>query len=259
MKILVVGTGYIGKNFATYAQNAPRYPFDSVDTTDSREEWKRKNFEGYDSVIFAAGVAHRKQTAKNAALYFEVNRDLAVAVAQKAKNANVPQFIYLSSMAVYGKKEGEISAHTKPNPRHNDNYGTSKYEAENALKNLENGSFKVAIIRPPMVYGKDCPGKFAQLKSIANFLRITPDNNNKRSMIYIDNLSEFLCAVTATGKHGIFCPQDPDYHNTAHLIKEIRRQNGKKTTIIGAARLLRLCMAIFPPARTAFGSLYYRK
>jgi UDP-glucose 4-epimerase len=204
-------------------------------------------------VLFAAGIAHRKQ--KNPDLYFAVNRDLAVAVAEKAKKSGVPQYIYLSSMSVYGKKEGEISANTKPIPRHNDYYGTSKLQAEDALKNLADSEFAVALVRPPMVYGENCPGKYRQLVKIANFLPLVPCNKNKRSVIYIERLSEFLCAVVKNRSQGIFCPSE--YVSTSQLIALIRRQNGKKTVIFGAAFLIRLCMAVFPPVKVAFSSLYY--
>lgn len=255
MRVMVVGSGYIGKNFATYAATREF----SVDMVDSREGWVQKDFAGYDSVIFAAGISHRKQTVENKHLYFAVNRDLALAVAEKAKKAKVRQFVYLSSMAVYGKKEGEISANTKTVPRNNDYYGASKLQAENALKNLQGSEFTVARIRPPMVYGENCSGKYAQLFKIANRLPIVPNNNNKRSMIYIDNLSEFLCKVIVCHAGGVFCPQNKKYGNTAELIKQIRRQHGKKTVIFGACVLLRLFMAILPPVKTAYGSLYYSK
>ncbi|MCL2577900.1 MAG: NAD-dependent epimerase/dehydratase family protein [Defluviitaleaceae bacterium] len=254
MKILVVGAGYIGKNFAEYASQ--RF---TIDTTDSREGWKEKKFENYSAVIFAAGIAHRKQTKENAQSYFAVNRDLAVAVAEKAKHAKVPQFIYLSSMAVFGKKEGEISAHTKPNPRHNDNYGTSKFDAENALTNLQNTDFKVAIIRPPMVYGENCPGKYRQLVKIATYMPLIPCNKNKRSVIYIDNLSEFLCTVISNRASGIFHPQNDEHVSTSDLIVQIRRENGKNTRTFSAGLLLHLCGVIFPPVKTAFSTLYYSK
>ena len=193
MKVLVVGKGsYIAKSFRAYATETHSSKKDyniSVDLADSYEEWKMVDFSQYETVIFAAGIAHRKQKKSNAHLYFSVNHDLALDVAKKAKAEKVPQFVYLSSMAVYGKKEGEISAHTIPEARHNDYYGASKLQAENALKNIEDQDFAVAIVRPPMVYGAGCPGRFGQLVKIAMHMPIVFDNNNKRSIIYIDNLS----------------------------------------------------------------------
>lgn len=244
MKVLVVGGGYIGSNFAGYAR---RRGF-AVDVVDSREGWKAASFQGYDAVLFAAGIAHRRQTKGNRQLYFQVNRDLALAVQAKAELANVGLFVYLSSMAVYGQRSGEITPHTKPAPKHNDYYGLSKFEAEAAMP-------AAAIIRPPMVYGPGCPGKFASLVRLAKILPVVPDSNNRRSMIYIDNLCEFLCMVIKDGKPGIFCPQNKEYVNTAQLVKLIRATMGKKTFLVSFP--MGWLIKIVPPIKAAFGSLYY--
>jgi len=254
-KILIIGSGgYVGENFKKFAEKKF-----ITNIVDSFTEWQREDFTGYDSIIFAAGIAHQKQSNKNKHLYFAVNRDLAIKVAAKAKQSNVRQFIYLSSMAVYGKKEGEITQHTKPNPRHNDYYGESKYEAEILLKKLESESFKITIIRPPMVYGKNCPGKFAALLKISKWLPVVPDNGNKRSMIYINNLSRFLCNIVSKQKVGVFCPQDKNYKNTAELIKKLRGKMGKKTIVLkNLGFVVNLFMFFCPPIKTAYGSLYYK-
>ncbi|MCL2841302.1 MAG: NAD-dependent epimerase/dehydratase family protein [Defluviitaleaceae bacterium] len=263
MNVLIVGAkGYIGESLALYAKN--HYPM-NTHIVDSFKGWKKVSFEGYDSVIFAAGIAHRKQTLKNAALYFAVNRDLACAVAKKAKLAKVPQFIYLSSMAVFGKKEGEISEHTKPNPRNNDYYGKSKFQAERKLQKLENSAFAVAIVRPPMVYsayGTYCPGKFAQLTQIAKLSPMVLENHNKRSILYINNLSEFLCTIIRLRAKGIFHPQNAEHTSTANLIQLLRRKMGKKTILLKIngsyfLQMFKMAMVIIPPLQTAFGSLYY--
>ncbi|MCL2356736.1 MAG: NAD-dependent epimerase/dehydratase family protein [Defluviitaleaceae bacterium] len=254
MNVLIVGKGgYIGERLAAFLKGNKIF---SVHVADSYDEWKSHNFENYCAVIFAAGIAHRKQKKSNRNEYFAVNRDLAVAVAEKAKNAGVAQFVYLSSLAVYGKKEGEINAHTKPNPRHNDYYGTSKFHAENMLKNLQNDAFKVAIVRPPMVYGPDCPGKYRTLEKFAKFFPLVPNNRNKRSIIYIDNLCAFLCALILLRSEGEFCPQNNEYANTAELIKKIRAESGKKTRLFNARPLIS-ALSVLPVVKTAFGTLYY--
>ncbi|MCL1863416.1 MAG: NAD-dependent epimerase/dehydratase family protein [Defluviitaleaceae bacterium] len=250
MKVLVIGkNGYIAKSFAEYASCGF-----SIDIVDSYEEWKSAPFEGYDTVLFAAGIAHRRQT--NQKLYYEVNCDLAVSIAKKAKLAKVPHFIYLSSMAVYGKKEGKISANTIAQPTHNDYYGQSKFKAENALKNLLDDNFSLAIIRPPMVYGENCPGKYATLEKISKFLWVVPNNNNKRSILYINNLSMFLCMVITRRETGILCPHDKEYANTAELVKKIRQNIGKNTHVINAGILIKI-LSVLPAVKTAFSSLYY--
>src|SRR5699024_2819593 len=152
--------------------------------------WKEKDFSMYDVVVHVAGIAHRKETKENAQLYYEINRDLAYDVAQKSKTESVKQFIFLSSMSVYGLEEGVIDGRTPLHPK--SNYGKSKLEAENLIQPLENKNFKVAIIRPPMIYGKDCKGNYQRLAKIAKKVPVFPKIDNKRSMIYIDNLSEFI-------------------------------------------------------------------
>jgi len=260
VRVLVVGAaGYIGEKFAEYTRGAADEML--VDIVDSYRGWKKVDFAPYDSVLFAAGIAHRKQNLVNKPLYFKVNRDLAVKVAKKAKDAKVPQFIYLSSMAVYGKKEGKISEHSKPMPRHNDYYGQSKLQAEQELKTLAKGSdFGLAIIRPPMVYGAGCPGRFQTLKKLSKFFPIVPDNRNKRSMIYINKLSEFLCMVIKQKKEGVFCPQDEKYVSTAALIRQFRRENGKATLVLPCLGwLVNLGKKICPALSTAYGTLVYER
>jgi len=254
MKVLIVGTGgYIGEQFAVYASKKF-----IVDKTDSYNGWRSCNFANYDAVMFAAGIAHRKQTKKNSSLYFAINRDLAIEVAQKAKNSNVPLFVYLSSMAVFGKKEGKITANTKPLPAHNDYYGQSKRQAELELVSLQTETFKTAIVRPPMVYGENCPGKYRLLEKLAKFLPFVPCNNNKRSVIHVDNLSEFLCKIIAGTNNGVFFhPQDPQYTSTSAMVAEIRRKSGKSTTVFKAGALIRFAAAMLPFVKTAYGTLYY--
>ena len=248
MRVLVVGRGYIGRRFSEYS---------GCCIVDSYNEWVSHKFEGYDSVIFAAGIAHRKETAENKNLYFEVNRDLAVRVAEKAKNCGVSQFIYLSSMAIYGIVKGEIPTDLKPHGGHT-SYSRSKHQAEALLENLADENFKVALVRPPMVYGSGCPGKFFLLLKLAKFMPAVPDTKNLRSMIYIDNLCEFLCGLVTKNIGGNFCPQNGEYVNTANLIKLIRRRMGRGTVVLP-------CLGIFVKwlsplngaLQTAFGSLIY--
>src|SRR5699024_10434376 len=118
--------------------------------------WKEKDFSTYDVVVHVAGIAHVSTDPKMEELYYQVNRDLTIDVAKKAKDEGAKQFIFLSSIIVYGDQPSEsgiIDQDTIPNP---DNfYGKSKLEAEEGIKNMECGDFKIVILRPPMIYGKD--------------------------------------------------------------------------------------------------------
>jgi len=254
-KILVIGkNSYIGNHFVQFAK---KHKF-TVDVIDSHDECRTKQFSGYDSVLFVAGVAHQKQTAANKDSYFKINRDLATTAAQKAKHDGVKQFVYISSMAVYGLKEGVVNAETPLAPGADDYYGQSKLQAELNILAISDDDFHCVAVRPPMVFGPNCPGKFKDLLEVSKKLRIVPDTKNKRSMIYIDNLCGALLTLIKQNAEGIYCPHNAKYINTAEMIKEIRDLVGLKTSLVSAAGgVTKAIGKLSPIIQTAFGSLYY--
>src|SRR5699024_2191706 len=158
-KILITGkNSYIGRSFIEYCKkNEIDFEIDELDVRG--EEWKSYDFTSYDSVFHVAGIAHNSSDPKLEDLYYKVNRDLTVEIAKKAKQSDVPQFIFMSSMIVFGNHPNgktRITQDTEPNP---DNfYGDSKLQAEKGLKELESDNFKVVVLRPPMIYGKNSKG-----------------------------------------------------------------------------------------------------
>lgn len=256
-RILITGAGsYIGTSFDRYLKEKypGQYEVDTVDMVDG--SWRKKSFSGYDSVFHVAGIAHRKETEKNAELYYKVNRDLAADCAAKAKNDGVKQFVFLSSMSVYGLNSGYIGSATLPNPK--TNYGKSKLQAEIALKKSEAADFAVAVLRPPMIYGKGCRGNYNTLKKIALKSPFFPNIDNKRSMLYIENLCRFVRALIDNRDRGLFFPQNKEYVNTTRLAELICKYNGKKfrpTVIFNPA--LYLLRKVAGSAEKAFGDLVY--
>lgn len=253
-RILITGAGsYIGGSLLHYLQQWPDdYHVKAVTMQD--RAWKNEDFSQYDVVFHAAGIAHRKETADNAHLYYEVNRDLAIAVAEKAKKQGVRQFVFLSSISIYGLDTGIITPETIPAPV--THYGRSKLEAEELLKKLADSSFKLTIIRPPMVYGRNCKGNFQKLVRLVENCPIFPKCDNQRSMLFIDNLCEFARGCIDNNLAGIFCPQNKEYVSTDELIDLIAKEKDKKVII---SELLGLIIKPFTyrirPLRKAFGSL----
>ena len=188
--ILILGkNGYIASALKKWlGKYKDLYQTDTLSVRD--EKWKDVDFSRYDTVCCLIGLAHQKETQKNAEMYFEVNFRLVLEVANKAKNDGVGQFILLSSMSVYGDHQGAITEETILCP--NTNYGKSKLLAEKAISKIENEKFKIVIIRPPMVYGKGCKGNYNRLANISKQIPVFPEIDNLRSMIYIDNLCEFI-------------------------------------------------------------------
>ncbi len=270
-KILITGANsYIGTSVEKYLAKWPdHYKVDTIDM--EKVDWKEKDFSIYDTVFHVAGIAHSddgKPTPEKKELYKKVNTELTIETAKKAKESGVKQFIFMSSSIVYGKapkigKTRIITAETKPSP---DNcYGESKLKAEEGLKKLEketeNGQgFKVVILRPPMIYGKNSKGNYPLLSKLAKKTRLFPRVNSKRSMLYVENLAEFIRLMIENEERGTFCPQNKEYVNTSELVKMVRTVHGKKTGLIkGFTWALKLLGVFTHKVSKAFGSSYYEK
>lgn len=225
-RILITGkNSYIGTSLANWLVREPdKYYIDTVSTRDNA--WKKKDFSEFDVVFHVAGIAHIKETRENQDLYYKVNRDLAFEIAKKAKADGVKQFIFLSSMSVYGIENGIIDKKTPLKP--NSAYGKSKVVAEELINKLQDDFFTVATLRPPMVYGKGCRGNYPRLAGLALKTPIFPKVDNKRSMIYIDNLSEFVKQLIDNRSSGLFFPQNAEYVNTSEMVSLIAEAHGEK-------------------------------
>ncbi|WP_147534482.1 NAD-dependent epimerase/dehydratase family protein [Bacillus marasmi] len=223
-KILITGVNsYIGTSFKKWVSQYPdKYSVDFISIRDGH--WKGKSFFGYDVIFHTAAIVHVSEN--DTSNYFKVNRDLTVELAKKAKKEGVKQFIFLSTMGVYGTETGYITKDTKPNPK--TPYAQSKYEAEQLLLQFNSSDFNVAILRPPIVYGKGCPGNFARLSRVALKAPLFPDIENVRSMIFIDNLSEFVKLLIDNNFSGLYFPQNKNYVNTSELVRLIAKVHGKK-------------------------------
>jgi len=258
-RVLIVGDhSYIGRSFFEYAKD--RFEIKRVSSRDGA--WKDEDFRGYDSLLHCAGIAHvsRKKTMRD--LYFAVNRDLAAQVAKKAKAEGVRQFIFLSSMIVYGRdkqigKTFAIDQSTQAHPA--DFYGESKLQAEQEIIALEEDHFFPCIIRSPMVYGRGCKGNFPKLLKCAKTLPVFPDLENDRSMIYIENLCEFLALAIEREKRGLYLPQNSEYVSTKGILSEAAKVCGKKISFIRCFNpLLRLFSGRISYINKVFGNKTYR-
>lgn len=255
-KILITGANsYIGTSFETYMKQWPdEYQIDTVDMIG--DAWKSTSFKGYDVVYHVAGIAHQKETLENAHSYYEINRNLAIATAKKAKSSGVKQFILLSSMSVYGMETGVITKDTIPNPK--SHYGKSKLQAEK-IEKLNSETFKVTILRPPMVYGKNCKGNFQSIIKLVKLLPVFPKIRNERSMIYIDNLCAFVKMCVDNELSGLYFPQNREYACTSDVAYIISNELGKKvyfSSFLG--KIISIFGRFFTITRKGFGSLIYK-
>ncbi|MEK4107357.1 NAD-dependent epimerase/dehydratase family protein [Paenibacillus sp. FSL R10-2791] len=256
-RILITGKGsYIGTSFIEWVQNYFHEDYEVDEVSVRNENWESYDFSKYEVVLHVAGIAHKKEIVRNAELYTVINCDLTISIADKAKKQGVKQFIFLSSMSIYGIEDGIITSASIPNPK--SYYGISKYQAEQGLKQLETAEFKVAIVRPPMVYGANCKGNYTKLAKLAIKLPVFPNVDNERSMIYIDNLSEFIFVLIKANASGIFLPQNTEYVSTSEMVKLIAEANGKKLKLTRFFNpFIKILKYRFKTINKMFGNLIY--
>lgn len=266
-KVLITGAGsYVGESVRKYmltkgtsAESAELgYQIDMVDTIG--DNWKKVDFSLYDVVFHVAGIAHVNAAPKMEALYYKVNRDLTIEIAKHAKTCGVKQFIFMSSQIVFHEsqslKSEMLTKETLPNP--NGFYGDSKLQAENGIKPLDDERFRVCILRPCMIYGPNAKGNFPRLAKLAWKTPIFPKWHNKRSMLYIDNLAEFVLQAIERELSGTFYPQNREQADTVEIIRYFARAAGHKLWV---SRLFNpfvwLGSFVFQPINKMFATYYY--
>jgi len=259
-KILVIGANsYIGKYFKKFVDNNYKLLLKVEMVSASNGEWENKDFTQYDVILHLSAIVHKREKKSMMKMYEKVNYQLAVNSAQKAKKNGISQFVFMSSAAVYGNISGCITRDTIPRPI--TLYGKTKLAAENEILKSQDKDFKVVILRTPMVYGKGCKGNYARLVKLAKYLFVIPNYHNKRSMVSIENLCEFLVNVVVNESKGVFYPQNDSFIDTCELIEGIRKDSGKKTRRTQCANwiisiLVKKKGGIF---QKIFGDFYYDK
>lgn len=257
-KILITGANsYIGTNVESWLLKN-NY---SVSTLDMHnKQWKNQDFSQYDAIFHVAGIAHASKDPSKKDLYYSVNRDLAFEVAQKAKESGVKQFIFMSSILVYGdssSRDRVITSETIPTPT--DFYGKSKLQAEILLEQLKDKHFKIAIIRPPMIYGKNSKGNYPKLSKLAQTTFIFPKMKNERSMLHIDNLCEFIRCIISYELDGIYFPQNKEYVCTSELVKEIANVHNRALYLTSLFNFVLKRLFKLDVIKKLFGNLTYHK
>ncbi len=251
-RVLITGANsYIGVSFEKYAKEhySNELMIETVDMIDG--SWREKDLSQYDVVFHVAGLAHAdvgKVDEETKKKYYAVNTDLAIETCKKAKEDGVKQFVFMSSAIVYGDsapygKNKRITKDTEPSPANF--YGDSKWQADKGVRALMDNNYTVTVLRPPMIYGKGSKGNYPTLAKMAKKLPVFPDVQNERSMLYIENLCEFLCQVMILGEGGVFWPQNAEYTRTSEMVKLIAQVSGHKVVVskgwnwvVGIARII---------------------
>ena len=213
MNILIVGkNSYIARRCAAwFAAKSPQPRVDLISVRD--EGWRSRDLSVYDAVLYTAAIVHRKDDVPES-VYDEVNARQPRAFAEAARAAGVRQFIFLSTMGVYGKEKQlpdgcVIDADTPLLPA--SFYGSSKLKGETLLRELESPDFHVSIIRPANVYGRDCKGNY--IPGFAKITRLLPllpraFDGARQGMLFVDNLAELCWLAAGSDRSGVYPAQD---------------------------------------------------
>ncbi|MCT7566360.1 NAD-dependent epimerase/dehydratase family protein [Aliarcobacter butzleri] len=227
-KILITGsTGYLGNSFINQFGN--KYTFEKFSLLNQKiEDIKLDNI---DAILHCAALVHQK-VEHSYEKYHDINVEYPLKLAKLAKQNGVKQFVFISTIAVYGEDEKKLDENTICNPT--TPYGKSKLEAEKELLKLHDDNFTVSIVRPPMIYGKNAPGNIDSLVKLVKKSPIIPLANikNKRSFIFIQNLLHIIEEVILQKKSGIFLACDDEPLSTSKLIEFIAKNIEKKTYLI---------------------------
>lgn len=262
IRVLITGAdSYVGTHVEAWLAKWPgRFEVDTVDMKDP--SWRECNFSGYDTVFHVAGIAHAdvgSVTEEQKAAYYAVNTDLAIECAKKAKAEGAGQFILMSSMIVYGGKAW-VDASTEPAPANF--YGDSKWRADEGVRALAGDGFRVCVLRPPMIYGRGSKGNYPQLAKLASTLPAFPEVRNRRSMLHIDNLCEFVRLAIEDCAEGVFFPQNDEHVCTSDMVREIAKARGHRIAMVPGMSLPADALAKAPGkvgglASKAFGDSAY--
>lgn len=260
-RVLITGAhSYVGTNVEKWLMREPdKYYVETLDMKDPL--WKEFDFSNFDVVFHVAGIAHVSSKKNMENLYYQVNRNLTIETAEKAKFQGVKQFIFMSSIIVYGDSRSSkciIDRNTIPKP--SNFYGNSKLQAEEGIRHLEADNFMVVVLRPPMIYGKDSKGNYRKFAKIAKYLPVFPDIDNERSMLHIDNLCEFIRQIIINEESGLFFPQNKEYVKTSDMARMISEVYGKKIRLTKVFnRILKVLSKKFRIINKIFGNLTYEK
>ncbi|MDN5114341.1 NAD-dependent epimerase/dehydratase family protein [Aliarcobacter butzleri] len=227
-KFLITGSnGYLGSSFIDQFEN--KYLFEKFSLLNQKIE--DINFDNIDIVLHCAALVHQK-VEHSYEKYYEINVKYPIKLAKIAKQNAVKQFVFISTIAVYGEDKEKLDENTICNPI--TPYGKSKLEAEKELLKLNDDNFIVSIIRPPMIYGKNAPGNIDSLVKLVKKLPIIPLGKieNKRSFISIQNLCHLVDEIITQEKQGIFLACDDEPLSTSKLIELITKNLDKKIYLI---------------------------
>lgn len=259
--LMITGaSGFIGSNFIEkYKEEYNIIPVDLI-----KERPEDLNYKGVDCILHLAALVHQMKGAPKEK-YFEVNTELTRKIAESAKKSGVNHFIFYSTVAVYGthgyfEHDKILSIDSPTNPQ--TAYAKSKLQAEEILLEMQETNFRITILRPPMVYGNNCPGNMKRLEKLVEIFPILPFGNdeNRRTIVHVDKLLEITNKVIKEKDCGIIIPSDKESISIREIILMVMKTKIKTRKLIRVNKYLIKCLHKIKPSiiESLYGSLRFR-
>lgn len=235
-KVLITGANsFVGTNFRKFSQYK-----DVKEISLYENKPEDIDFSKYDVILHLAAIVHQSKKIPESK-YFNVNRDLCLRVAENAKKAGIKQFVFLSTLKVYGEFIPDFKLRNENSDCFPDDaYGKSKYEAEIGLKKLEDVNFTVSIIRTPLVYGEGVKANMLNIVRLVDSFPLLPFGKiyNKRNFTYIENLVGFIDRIIEKRASGIFIAMDEEALSTTELVNYLSKNLEKKVILFKLPQIL---------------------
>lgn len=246
--VMVTGSnGFLGKYLCNYLENknfrvvrASRNYLDNKKINldfENKINWS-EHLVNIKCIIHTAAKVHllkKRPTSKKH--YDKINYEGTISLAEQAALCGVSRFIYISSAKVCGEKtdldkpvnENCISDLTDP-------YAISKLYTEKKLIQISKKTkMEIVIIRPPLVYGPGVKANFLSMMKWLNMGIPLPfaEINNLRSLISLENLSDFICLCidNLNAKNETFLISDDQDISTSRLLEKITLNLNKRVNL----------------------------
>lgn len=179
-----------------------------------------------DAIVHCAGKAHTvPKTEAESAEFFRVNVEGTKNLLRSLEETKqLPtQFVFMSSVAVYGKDEGASIDESQP-LNGNTPYAESKIQAENVVAEWAVArGITYFNLRLPLVAGSNPPGNLGRmLRHIRKGTYVKVANNSARkSVVVADDVAELTCRLAnESGAYNLTDAIDPEFREIENAIAE---------------------------------------